>query len=157
MIPVYGRIEKIWHNQRADGTEYWVLTIDGQRYSTWDPEHVAYVQEGEFVEFSFTNSGQYRNLLAIRRVDDPAPAAGARIQQQPGHLPRVRLACLRVAAALLGNTSGTPEQRVALAMSLAKRLEKYVLPIPSRGKAKLAKGRPVHREGIVQKEKEGGA
>ena len=111
-----GTVDKIWHNHRADGSEYWVLSIDGQRYSTWDKNMIADVQKGDSVEFAFTDSGRYRNLTALKRLSgSPFPTAG-KMAPSPESLRTVKMNCLRTAAEMLKDTTLLPEQKVALAL-----------------------------------------
>jgi len=124
---VQGTVEKIWHNRRADGTEYWVLTIDGKRYSTWDSEHVAYIREGESVEFAFTQSGRFLNLTAIRRIDGTVRISSDKIRVNNECRCNVRINCLRTAAEMLKGSTSLPEQKVDLAINMAQNFEKYVL------------------------------
>ena len=63
-----GTVGKIWHNHRTDGSEFWVLSIDGERYSTWDRNLIANIQEGDLVEFTYDQSGRFRNLKALNRL-----------------------------------------------------------------------------------------
>ena len=116
-----GTIESIWHNRRADGSEYWVLMIDGKRYSTFDPEHVSYIQEGDSVEFSFLQSGSYRNLIALKPLGTAVPAIPANF------IRRARAHCILAASLLLANSSQPPEQKAGIAVEMAKKLEGYVL------------------------------
>ena len=63
-----GTIDRLWNNDREDGSKYWVLSIDGQRYSTHDADLVRDVQPGDNVEFSFTTSGRFRNLVSLKKL-----------------------------------------------------------------------------------------
>jgi hypothetical protein len=127
---VQGTVDKIWHNQRADGSEYWVLLIDGQRYSTWDKSLVANVQEGDLVEFAFTHSGRYRNLTALKRLPSSPFVTADRLLPCAGTLRSIRTSCLRTAAEMLKDTTLLPEQKVSLSIAMAKRLENHVLGSP---------------------------
>jgi hypothetical protein len=127
---VQGTVGKIWHNQRADGSQYWVLSIDGQRYSTWDSSLVANIQEGDPVEFAFTNSGRYRNLTAIKRLPGSPFITADKLVPGAGTLRSIRMSCLRTAAEMLKDTTFLPEQRVSLSIAMAKRLENHVLGLP---------------------------
>ena len=116
-----GTIEKIWHNRRTDGSEYWVLKINGKRYGTFDPEHISYIQEGDAVEFSFSRNGTYSNIIAIKPLDPkpfPIPERSFRT---------VRTHCIIAASLLLMNSSQQPEQKADIAIEMAQRLEKYTL------------------------------
>ena len=117
---MHGTVENVWENTREDGTVYWVLTIDGRRYSAFDPDLVQDVGPGDRVEFSYTSSGRYKNLLAIRRLTDQPehPSETVRI---------VRMNSLRTAAELLRDSSLTPDQRAVAAIDIAEKLECHIL------------------------------
>lgn len=130
MSRVQGTVSKIWHNQRADGSEYWVLLIDGQRYSTWDSNLIANIEEGDSVEFAFTHSGRYRNLTALKRLPGSPFITADKLIPSAGTLRSIRMSCLRTAAEMLKDTTFLPEQRVSLSIAMAKRLENHVLGSP---------------------------
>ncbi len=48
---VQGTVDKPWRNERADGSEYCVLSIDRQRYTTFSRQLVKDIREGDRVEF----------------------------------------------------------------------------------------------------------
>lgn len=77
------KVGRIWHNHRPDGSEYWVLSIDGKRYSTWDKNMVADVREGDLVDFAFTDSGRYRNLTGIKRIESSGFTTADRLLVSP--------------------------------------------------------------------------
>lgn len=146
-----GTVDKIWHNQRADGSEYWVLSIDGQRYSTWVKSMAANIRQGDVVEFVFSDSGRYKNLTALKRTGALSFAA----TQKPGVdtklLRKVRMSCLRTAAELLNGTTLLPEQRLTLATDMAQKIEKYVLRPPDNS-SKTADSEKNQRDTISRKE-----
>lgn len=122
-----GTIERIWENTREDGSVYWVLTISGQRYSAFDPDLVQEVSPGDMVEFSYTCSGSYKNLLAIRRI----PEDGFVIVDHPDETTRiVRMNSLRTAAELLRDSKLGPDQRANAALQVADKLEHHILRPP---------------------------
>lgn len=115
MVSIQGTVDKIWHNHRTDGSEYRVLSIDGQRYSTWDKNMIADIREGNCVEFAFANSSRYRNLTALKRLPGAAPLTADRMAPSPESLRTVKMNCLRTAAEMLKDTTLLPEQKVELA------------------------------------------
>ncbi len=127
MSEVQGVVERIWHNERADGSKYWVLAIGGKRYSTWDRQLIENIREGDTVGFAFTHSGRYRNLTALRRSPGPSIITTGTLVRVPEALRATRMSCLRAAAELLKETTLLPEQRLSLAITLAERMEEYVL------------------------------
>ena len=116
-----GKVEKIWHNRRTDGSEYWVIKIDGKTYSTFDPEHVSYIQEGDTVEFSFSRSGRYCNLIAVKPLNPPLSPISGKVFRE------ARMYCIIAASLLLMNSPLQPGQKAALAVEIAGKLEKYAL------------------------------
>ncbi|MDK2464137.1 MAG: hypothetical protein QI223_05140 [Candidatus Korarchaeota archaeon] len=122
-----GTIERIWENERADGSKYWVVTIDGKRYSTLEQDLLQGLQRGDAVEFTFTTSGRYKNLLAIRKLDDQQFRTADTLVVSAEALRIVRMNCLRTAAEMLKDTTLLPEHKVAMAISMAERLEAHVL------------------------------
>lgn len=127
MNNVQGTVSRIWHNHRPDGSEYWVLSINGQRYSTWDRNLIVGVQKGDLVEFAFADSGRYLSLTGLRRVSGPGFTTADRLEASPEALRKVRMSCLRTAAELVSGCNMMPDQKVSLAVSVAERLEKHVL------------------------------
>jgi len=128
-----GTVNKVWHNHRADGSEFWVLSVDGQRYSTWDRSLIKDVREGDPVEFAFTHSGRYRSLTALKRLPGPPSITSDRLGPSPASLRIVRMNCLRTAAEMLKDTTLLPEQKVSLSIAMAKTLEKHVMSPPETG------------------------
>jgi len=122
-----GTVNRIWHNQRADGSEYWVVSVDGLRYSTWDENLVRGIREGDTVEFAFNRSGRYRNLTALKRASPPPFTTADKLVPSPKSLRIVRMSCLRTAAEMVKDSTLLPEQKVSLVLTIAQRLEKHVL------------------------------
>jgi hypothetical protein len=127
---VRGTIGKIWHNHRTDGSEFWVLSIDGERYSTWDGNLIANIQEGDLVEFTFNKSGRYQNLLAINRLSRSPFLTADMLTTSPESLRMVRMNCLRTSAELLKDTTMLPEQKTSMTIAMAKKLEEHILARP---------------------------
>lgn len=125
-----GTVEKIWCNQQQDGTQYWVLSIDGTRYSTFNKEFVEDISEGDWVEFSLFNSGRYRRIAALARLPHTAFVTADRLLPNPESLRVIRMNCLRTAAEMLKDTTLLPEQKLAMAITVAERLEQHVLRPP---------------------------
>jgi len=127
VVSIQGTVDKIWHNHRTDGSEYWVLAIDGQRYSTWDKSMIANILEGDSVEFAFTDSGRYLSLTALKRTGDSIFTTVDKLRISPESLCTVRMSCLSTAAEMLKDTTLLPEQKVALALNMAKKMENHIL------------------------------
>lgn len=67
-----GAGNKIWHNRRPDGSEYWVVSADGQRYTTSRRDLLKGIQERDLVELCFYSSGRYRRIAALARLPHTA-------------------------------------------------------------------------------------
>ena len=130
MSRVKGKVSRIWHNLGADGSEYWVLSIDGQRYSTWDNNMISNVHEGDLVEFAFSPSGRYRNLTALNRLPAPPFTIANKVMISPESLRVVRMNCLRTAAEMLNEASLLYDQKSETVITVAKKLENFVLSSP---------------------------
>ena len=122
-----GTIGKIWHNHRTDGSEFWVLSIDSERYSTWDRNLIANIQEGDLVEFSYDQSGRFRNLKAINRLSRSPFMTADLLTTSPESLRLVRMNCLKISAELLKDTTMLPEQKTSMTISMSKKLEEHIL------------------------------
>lgn len=117
-----GKIEKIWENKTRDGTPYWVLAINGDRYSAFEQEMLHGLQEGDEIEFDWKQAGRYRNLAELRKLS--ASRADAPYDRD---LSIVRMSCLRSAAELLAYQRLGLEKKGELVVDLAARFEAYVL------------------------------
>lgn len=124
---VQGTVNKIWHNRRPDGSEYWVVSVDGQRYTTSRRDLVEGIQEGDRIELSLYNSGRYRRIAALARLPHTAFVTADRLLPNPESLRIIRMNCLRTAAEMLKDTTLLPEQKLAMAITVAERLEQHVL------------------------------
>lgn len=122
-----GTISKIWRNEREDGSHYWVLSIDGERYSAFEADLVKHLNEGDFVEFTYTQSGKYRNLVCIKPVSRFGFGACDGPSVPPEAIRILRMNCLRTAAEVLKGSSLRPEQRASAALEIAEKLEGHVL------------------------------
>lgn len=125
-----GIVDRIWRNERADGSEYWVLSIGGKRYSTWDQRLIDSIREGDSVEFAFTSSGRFRTITALQRSAGPSFATADKLAPSPESLRITRMSCLRTAAEMLKDTTLLPEQKLSLAITMAERMEEHVLRQP---------------------------
>ena len=120
-----GTIEKIWENETRDGKPYWVLKIDGERYSAFDEDAIGVLHEGDHVGFQWKQAGKYRNLAAIKRCRANNAGSANGYDHQ---LSIVRMSCLKSASELLASYQKVPpERRVDMALEWARRFEEYVL------------------------------
>ena len=122
-----GTVGKIWHNHRTDGSEFWVLSIDGERYSTWDRNLIVNIQEGDLVEFTYDQSGRFRNLKALNRLSRSPFMTADLLTTSPESLRIVRMNCLKISAELLKDTTMLPEQKTSMTIAMSKKLEENIL------------------------------
>lgn len=130
MSRVKGTVNRIWHNRKPDGSGYWVLSIDGQQYSTWDRNLARNIEQGDLVEFLFTESGRYRNLTFLKRLGSAGFATADKLLVSPESLWIVRMNCLRTATEMISEASLLSDQKICRVISIAKRLEDHVLRSP---------------------------
>ena len=130
---MYGILEKIWENRNQKGDTYWTLIISEQRYSVWDADLLKGVQEGDKVEFSFTQSGQYRKIVELHKASMYSPARNRWLDQQERKGKQiVRMSCLRTAAQLVESKRLDPTKKAALALRIAAGFEEHVLQAEAR-------------------------
>jgi len=122
-----GRVERISRSERPDGSEYWIVTIDGRRYCTWDRSHVEGIREGDAVEFAFTRSDRSCNLTAMRPLGLPGFVRADRLLSRSASPRFVRMNCLRTAAELIQGLNALPDRKAAVAVETARTFEAYVM------------------------------
>lgn len=122
-----GTVSKIWRNEREDGSEYWVLSINGRRYSVFDLDLVKGISEGDFVEFSYAKSGKYRNIVYIKRASPEGFVTADTPVLPPEPIRILRMSCLRTAAELLNGTKLSVQDRLSNLLETATQLEEHVL------------------------------
>ena len=59
-----GMIESIERKSKGDKV-WWLLTIDGQKYSYWNAEQMATLKSGQTIEFDFVVKGDFKNITGI--------------------------------------------------------------------------------------------
>jgi hypothetical protein len=111
-----GRIERIWENKTKRGNRYWIISINGKRYTIWDKELLKGLSVGDVVELSWTRSGRFMNVNKIIRLSD----------DQDKIMQIIRMSCLRSAVELM---SGAKRPRPDTVLKIAKQFEDYVLNI----------------------------
>jgi hypothetical protein len=132
---VQGRVERIWENER-NGKPYWVLRIDGERYTVWNPEQLQGVEEGSLVVYEYKQSGRYRNITGLIPV---RPAESAQPYVSERDLRVIRLSCLRSATQMLYNIEMNWEEKIKSTLDLAREFERYVIGEARQVKAEEAK------------------
>ena len=115
-----GKIDKIWENESKDGKKYWVLSINGKRYSVWDEDYLNGVDEGAMVEYNWKKSGKYQNITELRKIRSEDPYLIQKDEQI------VRMSCLKSASELLSGMDMEPEKKADMAIGIARKFHKYV-------------------------------
>jgi len=115
-----GRINKIWENESKDGKKYWVLGIDGRRYSVWDEDYMKDLGEGSLIEYSCKKSGKYNNITDIKKIQTDEPYSNRKDEQI------IRMSCLKSASELLSGIDLEPEKKADVAIGIARKFQKYV-------------------------------
>ena len=134
-----GILESVREKTSEKGYKYWTVIISGQSYSVWDEELLRSVRPGDRVEFSFTQSGQYRKIVEIRRGSHTGLRQNPWLNQQAEKGRQIaRMNCLRTAAQLIESKRLDPTRKAELALRIAAQLEQYVL-----GQASSS---PIHRQ-----------
>ena len=59
-----GMIESIERKSKGDKV-WWLLTIDGQKYSYWNAEQMATLKSGQTIEFDFVQKNNFKNITGI--------------------------------------------------------------------------------------------
>ncbi len=114
-----GIIEKIWENESKKGQPYLTLLIDGERYSLWDKKHFADLEEGDEVIYQWKQSGDFRNISAIQRVEtDGFSATQKRI---------TRMGCLKYASSIVSLSDVDLKEKADYTIAMARDFERYVL------------------------------
>jgi hypothetical protein len=117
-----GRIQKILE-KRDKG--YWLVNIDGQSYSVWDPKYLTDLKTGDGVEYEWKESGKFRNITNLKKLDlTPDPDNS---QQPDRDLKIIRMSCLKSATCLLPHMPDEVTDRMDYVMSAARKFEEYVL------------------------------
>lgn len=117
-----GKIDKIWENESKEGKKYWVLSINGDRYSVWDENYLNGIDEGSFVEYSWKKSGRYKNIMNLKKIrhelDDST------FNQRDEQI--TRMSCLKSASKLLSGIDMEPDKKADMAIGIARKFQKYV-------------------------------
>ena len=123
MLGVLERVEEK-RSQRGDG--YWTLIISGRKYTVWERKLVTELQPGDAVEFSYTQSGQFRKILDLRKSSPHNLNRWLDHQDERGR--RIaRMSCLRTAAQILDGKRLGNLKRAELVMQIARFFEEHIL------------------------------
>lgn len=125
-----GEVEKVWRRQTSDGRRFDVVQVNGERYSIWEEAYLDKIQEGQIIEFDYRESGDFKNIDAIYRVESKEKAANSKDSAKDYEDPRltkiIRMSCLRSASRLLSGLRIPYEDRAKKAIEIAKEFERYV-------------------------------
>lgn len=110
---------------RKTGKPYLQVTIDGENYTCFDTKYFDQLQEGDRVEYEFRQSGEFRNLKAIRKLEgEPMPDGYQRPDQRERRI--TDLALLKYATVLASTTELGPQDRVAYTLETVDRFKDYL-------------------------------
>ena len=113
-----GRIDKIWENEK-NGKRYWVLSINGEKYSVWDEKYMNGLSEGSSVDYNWKKSGDFRKITDIRKLDvQPIYSKNEQI---------IRMSCIKSAAVLVSDFDADPDEKGEVALGIARKFEQYVI------------------------------
>ena len=128
-----GVIDKIWENRTKDGKKYHVLSIGGENYSVWDKRHMEGLQEGAVVDYDWTQSGDFRKVTGIRKLEMPTYLDSEdRIDGRSQQI--VRMSCIKSAAALVSGAEADPDEKGEITIGIARKFERYVVEGNGEGK-----------------------
>lgn len=116
-----GRINKIWENSSKEGQKYWVLSIDGKRYSVFDGDYVDGLEEGSVVEYDANKKGKYNNITALKKIQVDDDSYLSRKDEQI-----IRMSCLKSASELLSGIDMEPDKKADAAIGVARKFQRYV-------------------------------
>ncbi len=162
-----GKIAKIWMNNLDDGRTYATLSINGERYTLWDKKYLNSLKEGDTVSYDFKQSGKYKNIKSISKVNaNPKDESNSKAklpynglnnngidQQLKKDLEIVRMSCLKTAALYITQDMiDLPlDKKADTIVEVAKKFESYVtdfedfLPIQEDDGRKLKNKAPSHK------------
>jgi len=61
-----GVIDKIEKKQTKNNKDYYLLTVDGERYSVWEAKLIKGLSEGDQVEFEWDKSGDFKKMTSLK-------------------------------------------------------------------------------------------
>jgi len=124
-----GTIEGIVERTSRSGRRYWLVTIDGDRFYAWEPNHARPFSSGEMVEYEWKESSKgYRSIANMERIVDDSDA------NEPSHpqidrrdMRIVRMSCLRSAAEVLQSYGRDGVEVDETVLDMAREFERYIL------------------------------
>ena len=127
-----GILEQVEEKRSQRGETYWALILSGRRYTVWSPELVQGLQRGDQVEFTYTQSGQYRKLLELRKASPQNLNRWFQHHNERGQ--RIaRMSCLKTAAQIIEGKRLNSTKKAELVLHVARIFEKHVLGEPTSG------------------------
>jgi len=117
-----GIIESIKEKKTKSGEKYLALTIDGERYSLWDKDYFNQIQEGDLVTYKWKQSGNFKKITEIERIENPELDLRER--------KLIRMGCLKYATELISGLNGFDvADRISYTIEAAQVFEKYVMAL----------------------------
>ena len=126
-----GKVERIWRSKLDNGI-YWILSIDGQRYTYGRHELPGGMREGSQVDYLYRETEGYRSLSRLSVIGQRTQ--GSRQRESPSRDYQserdrrlFRASCLRSATQMIYEIDMKWEDKVRETLNLAKQFERYVI------------------------------
>jgi hypothetical protein len=131
-----GRVQRIFENETNSGKKYRVFEVleNGEtiRYSVWNDLGID-IQEGDQIQYSWKQSGNYKNLATLNRIQQEGQAQEQSHHTRPAYNDRDKMisksvslkAAVRFLAYIPEETS--LEDRLRQVMDISGKFEQYLL------------------------------
>jgi len=129
VIGLKGRIDEIKEMEKKNGNKYHLATINGEKYSIWDPKQVEGLKQGSVVEYQFRyEKGRYKSITELELIDDSNCELGNYgLEELTGKDIQIgRMTSLKYAMEITKDLGFGLEDKIDITVDLAKRLEKYI-------------------------------
>ncbi|MEM2691449.1 MAG: hypothetical protein QXS01_05045 [Candidatus Bathyarchaeia archaeon] len=121
-----GIVEGIEQKKTRKGEEYWIVTIDGERYSLWNKDYFEQLQEGDLVAYRWRESGDFKKIVEIERI-------GNDLEEREKKL--TKMGCLKYAVELAASAFNLDEtKKLSFALEAAEAFERYIMGLEGRPK-----------------------
>jgi len=122
-----GEIDKIWENETKDRKKiYHVVDINGDRYSVWDKKILEGISEGDYIDYDWKPSGDYKKIVDLKKID-PDPNLDKKYIPDDKSRGIIRMSCLRSATEILNGIPIDLDQKTCMALEISREFENYVL------------------------------
>jgi hypothetical protein len=152
-----GKISKIWINELDDGRTYASLSINGERYTLWNKKYIEELQKGDEVEYDCKQSGKYKNITNIAKVQS-GPVVDSNNNGSDNGFNNglnngidhglkkareiVRMSCIKSAIYLTKDFGGMDlDDRAESVVEVARKFERYVTEVEDLGSLQEGNGR----------------